>query len=380
MLLIDGRPLQSASTVRGIGSYVRGLLGGMAEIGALSDTELLLAHGKALPAELQQLRIQPARVRVPAIHPTLQAGADPIFIAATLQRLKPRLYHGVEWGQPVWSRAPVVMTVHDLIPFVFPRHYPWVRRSHWVALRLLRHADRVIAVSNCSASDLVRLARVPEERIDVIPEGVAEVFQPAPAEAVAAVRRLYALDRPFVLAVGTFDPRKRIRNLARVARLLMASHDVDLVIAGDQGTFAGAVAAALENERVASRSHVLGRVDIRELVALYTGAACLVFTSAYEGFGLPPLEAMRCGTPVVMYRNSSLPEVAGPTPLVPDGDADAMADAAGQLLEDTAHRTRRGSESRAWAEQFTWRRTAERTRDVYEVAIAAHVGHARPIL
>ncbi len=369
MILIDGRALQSRSAVRGIGTYLRGLLDGFQELGAASDISLLLARGHPDPPEMARLSISAGAARIPSLHPTLQPVLDPLFIARALRRIEPRLYHGVEWGQPIHSGAPVVMTVHDLIPFIFPRHYPWVRRAHIVALRLLRRADRIIAVSRSTADDLQRVAKVRDSQIVVVPEGISSTFQPAPAAVVEAACRRFGLTKPYVLAVGTFDPRKRIGNLARVVRLLASVHDVELVITGDQGNFGPGVTAALASEQIAHRSHVLGHVDAADLVALYSGARCLLFTSAYEGFGLPPLEAMGCGTAVVMYRNSSLPEVAGSAAvLVTDGDAQALADAAGGLLEDSAERSHRITSGLAWAARFTWKLAAERTLEVYRDA------------
>jgi alpha-1,3-rhamnosyl/mannosyltransferase len=112
-------------------------------------------------------------------------------------------------------------------------------------------------------------------------------------------------------------------------------------------------------------------VPLHDLAALYSAAECLVFTSAYEGFGLPPLEAMACGTPVVMFRNSSLPEIAGPSVMVRDGDAAAMAAAASELIARSAARAARVSAGLAWVADFTWRRTAQRTLEVYEQVLGS---------
>jgi len=371
MILLDGRALQTPSAVRGIGTYVRGLLSGFLELGAPLDIELLLTRGRPDPPEVKA-PLRAASARIAAAHPTLQPVLDPLLVARALRRLSPRLYHAVEWGQPLTpGRTPVVITVHDLISFIFPRDYPWVRRSHLGPLRLLRRADRIIAVSQSTAADLLRIAHVDPSRLVTIPEGVADVFDAVPREQIAAVRARHGLGRPYVLAVGTFDPRKRIQTLASTVRKLAGWHDVDLVIAGDQGTFGASVLAALAREGITARSHVIGHVTTDDLAALYAGSLCLLFTSAYEGFGLPPLEAMRCGTGVVMFRNSSLTEIAGPAALlVPDGDAEAMARAAAALIGDTAERSRRIGAGREWSRGFTWRRTAERTLAVYEDAMA----------
>ncbi|MGA8362807.1 MAG: glycosyltransferase family 1 protein [Candidatus Dormiibacterota bacterium] len=366
---MDGRPLQGASSVRGIGSYERGLLAGFRELADPPAVELLLSSHQEPPAEVT-ISLRPAPRRIPVIHPTLQPIADTLLVANALRGSNADLYHAIEFGQPVRSRLRVVVTVHDLIPFVFPRDYPWVRRARLLGLGLLRHADAVIAVSESTRSDVIRFSKTDPERITVIPEGVSPVFKPAHADAIERLRDQLRLDRPFLLAVGTFDPRKRIGLLADVVRRVRRDHDVELVIAGDQGTFAGAVTGELARAGLARHSRVIGHVTTDDLIALYTAAAVFVFTSAYEGFGLPPLESMACGTPAVVFDNSSLREVSGgAASLVPDGDAGAMAESVNHILDDAPARERQRSAGRAWAATFTWRRAAEMTYATYHAVL-----------
>ena len=367
--LIDGRPLQGASSVRGIGSYAAGLLSGFAELGAAAEVDLLLSAGAPPPRSGLARGAGVAAPRVPVLHPTLQQVADPLLVAWALRRLRPRLYHGIEFGQPLLSPVPVVMTVHDLIPFVFPTDYPWVRRSRLTALRLLRRAAAVIAVSAATARDVALLAGVEPQRITVVHNGIADVFRPAAPDAIAEMRRKLDLHSPFVVAVGTFDPRKRMHLTAQVARRLIAATDLQLVIAGAQGKFASVVQAELRSAGIIERTRVVGHVDAHLLAALYSGADCLLFTSAYEGFGLPVAEVMACGTPAAVFQNSSMPEVAGPAALmVRDNDAAAMAAAVQRMRADPTERDDRRAAGLRWSAQFTWRRAAEATLRVYEHA------------
>jgi glycosyltransferase involved in cell wall biosynthesis len=366
---MDGRPLQGASSVRGIGSYERGLLAGFAGLAEPPEVSLLLSAHVEPPAEVTSATL-PSSPRIPVIHPTLQPIADTLLVARALHGIRADLYHAIEFGQPVRTRLPVVVTVHDLIPFVLPRYYPWVRRARLLGLRLLRHADAVIAVSDATRRDVLRFTRTDPERISVIPEGVGPSFQPATAEAVAHLRAKLGLDRPFLLAVGTFDPRKRIALLADVVRRVRADHDVALIIAGDQGTFMESVAAELARAGIAEHARVIGHVTHDDLISLYSGAEAFVFTSAYEGFGLPPLEAMACGTPAVVFDNSSIAEVSGgAADVVRDGDTAAMAAAINRLLDDATEHERRRSTGRAWAATFTWQRAAEMTFEVYRTVL-----------
>ncbi len=169
---------------------------------------------------------------------------------------------------------------------------------------------------------------------------------------------------PYLLAVGTFDPRKRVDLLMAAAARL---EGLTLVVAGDQGVYAGAVAAAAAALRGRGRApRRPATLPLDDLVALYSGAACLLFTSGYEGFGLPLLEAMACATPVVAFRNSALGEVGGPAAvLVDDADTAAMAAAARRLLDDPGERAERVEAGREWAAGFTWEQTARRTLEVY---------------
>lgn len=359
-LVIDGRALQDRSSVRGIGTYVRGLCDGLVGLGV--RPELLLRAGAPPPPELERWGLSGAAT-VPVLKRRLQPVADHLLVMRALRRLRPTLYHAVEWAQPLRSAAPVVVTVHDLIPFLYPRLYPWMRRERLAALRLLRHADAVVAVSRCTADDTIRLARVDPGRITVVPHGVAAGFAPAAAAEVDAVRARLGVEGPYLLSVGTFDPRKRAQLLMDAAARL---EGVTLVVAGDQGAYAGAVAAAAARAGVAARTLITGHLPAGDLVALYSGAVCLLFTSGYEGFGLPLLEAMACGTPAVAFRNSAIGEVGGAAALlVDDGDTAALAAAARRLVDDPGERAERVAAGREWASGFTWDATARRTLEVY---------------
>ena len=366
-VLLDGRPLQGQSGSRGIGTYLRGLLGGMAEIGVAHHLALLVGRGGGPVKAVDGLRPR-LGLEIPRLERRAQLLADPLLVEVALRRARPRLYHAVEYGQPWHSPVPVVVTVHDLIPFLLP-HFSW--RSRWVRtpeMRLLRRADLVIADSHATAADCTRLAAVSPERLRVVPLGLSSAYRPASPEAIAEARGRFGLSRPYLLGVGTFEPRKGLAHLVGITRRLRRDHDIDLVVAGSQGIFGPSVRAQLA--LLGGHGRDLGFVTSHELVALYSGAAAFVFPSAYEGFGLPVLEAMGCGTVAVAFDNSSLPEVAGEAAvLVPDGDRGALGDAVERLLADageTAARRRLGLEQAA---RFTWAETARRTVAVYEEAL-----------
>jgi glycosyltransferase involved in cell wall biosynthesis len=367
--LLDGRPLQDGSAVRGIGTYLRGVLGGYASLHVSGDVGLLLERGSSLPDDLAAAGFATHPTRLLPINRHLRPTLDPLQIRGALAAHRPALYHAVEYAQPVFPSVPVVVTVHDLIPFVMPRQYPWMRRERALVMRQFRHADAVIAVSRSTADDLQRIAGVDPQKITVIAEGVTPTAPHSEAQ-LAALRARFELPARFVLAVGTFDPRKQIGVTADVVRRLRREHDIGLVIAGYQGNFAETVERSLRDAGIAEHSRVLGHVVADDLAGLYEMTQCLIFTSAYEGFGLPPLEAMSAGAAVAVFDNSSLPEVVGDAGIVvSDGDAAAMAAAVSSLLGDDEERGRRGLAGRARAGSFSWKRAAAATLSVYETVL-----------
>jgi glycosyltransferase involved in cell wall biosynthesis len=367
--LIDGRSLADASAMRGVGTYLRGLLGGYLTLGISHDISLLMERGTVLPADLSAAGFTQHPTRLRPLNRHLRPVLDPLTVRLALGTDRPALYHAVEYAQPVMSPVPVVVTVHDLIPFVLPREYPWMHRERALPLRQVRRADAVIAVSQSTAHDLERLAGVDPARITVIAEGVTPRTE-LRDEQLDALRTRLTLPERFVLAVGTFDPRKRIGILADVVRRLRHHHDIGLVIAGFQGNFAHTVERAVRDAGIADHTRILGHVGDDELAGLYQLTECLLFTSAYEGFGLPPLEAMAAGAPVAVFDNSSLPEVVGGAAMVaPDGDANAMTALVDALLDDPAECERRSLMGRERARAFTWERAAAATLDVYQRAL-----------
>jgi glycosyltransferase involved in cell wall biosynthesis len=360
--LIDGRVLQARSGVRGIGSYLRGLLGGMHAIGLDHRVDLMLRRGDP-PPDLDGLQVRPGP-RLPVLKRRLQPIADPFSVAALLLRRPYALYHAVEYAQPIASRVPVIATVHDLIPFLFGHPYRWMRRERMLALRQLRAADAVIVPSRATGDDVARIAHVRQDRITVVPHGVDPVYRPASPVVVAETLQRLGIDQPYVLAVGTFDPHKRFPLLAdAVTRLDPSLH---LVVAGDQSPYEPNIRRIVATSGIVDRVHLTGHLHTEDLVALYSRARCLLHASAYEGFGLPLLEAMACGCPVVAFANSAIVETSGDAGIVvKDGDVAALVDATASVIDDSAERARRIAAGHARAAQYTWARSAEATVTVY---------------
>jgi len=261
-----------------------------------------------------------------------------------------------------------LLTVHDLSFLRYPDHFvpKLVRYLERVVPASVARADRVLADSEATRADLIRLLGTPPEKVEVLYSGVDPRFRPEPEPGERErLRARYGLDRPYVLSVGTLQPRKNFVRLIRAFARLPDTGRV-LVIAGGRGWLYESVLeeAAHHPDRV----RVLGFVEDADLPALYRGADLFVFPSFYEGFGLPVLEAMACGVPVVCSGVSSLPEVAGDAALLVDPeDEDGLRWAMERALEDEGLRREMTARGRARAAQFTWERAARQLLGVFGV-------------
>ncbi|MCX7623144.1 MAG: glycosyltransferase family 1 protein [Thermomicrobium sp.] len=272
---------------------------------------------------------------------------------------------------PVRCPVPAVVTVHDLGYRYEPDAHPLLQRLYLeLGTRCsVRQARRVIAISRATASDLVRWYGVRPDKIAVVPHGVDEHFFRRSAEECAAVRHRYGLGGPYLLHVGTLQPRKNIVRLVRAFELLARSDgELELVLAGKRGWLAAPIEAAIAASPYRYRIRVLGHVGEDELPALYSAAEVFVFPSLYEGFGLPVLEAMACGTPVVASRRGALAEVAAPAipcdPLDPADIARAVT-----LARDPERRQRIVAAGLEHARRYSWERAACATLAVLAEAV-----------
>lgn len=269
-----------------------------------------------------------------------------------------------------------VLTVYDLTILTLPRFHDRLHRSlaFRAALRLsIARADRICAPTRAVAREIE--ARFPRTagRVRLASPGIpAGISRRPPAEVEAVTRRLGVL-RPYLLYVGTLEPRKNLRRLvAAFRRLRTEGFDLDLVLAGRLGWDAGALLDDLSDPRVAARIHRLGYVARDDLAALYSGARLFVYPSLAEGFGFPPLEAMSCGAPVVASSDPALAEnLGGAAELVDPHDAEALVVAMTRVLGDETRAARLREQGLANATRFTWRETARATVATYrELALS----------
>ncbi len=250
------------------------------------------------------------------------------------------VFHSSDWTQPK-TRAKKVTTYHDVVPLKYPRwSHPKIVEVHKRRLKLVeKEIDMVIAVSEATKHDLLAVSSIPKEKITVIYEGVDERYKPGDKEDVEKFKKKYNLPDKFILAIGGIGER---RNLARAKE---ATKGYNLVVTGE----------------------TLPWIPDEEMPLLYSSAQALLYPSFYEGFGLPVLEAMACGTPVITSNVSSLPEVGGEAAVYVDPENDQeMTKAAKEVMEDRELRDKLVARGLQQAKKFTWEKCAEETIKIYK--------------
>jgi glycosyltransferase involved in cell wall biosynthesis len=273
---------------------------------------------------------------------------------------------------PTWTRRlPLAVTVHDLLPLRFPRLFPRATVAHTrISARALASADRVLTNSEHTRAEVIELLDLAPERVVATPFGVDQRFRPAPVDRDWLSER-FDIRGPYVLAVGTLEPRKNLEGVLRAYDLLERDFpDHACVVVGGKGWRDRTLGTALSRPR--ERLVATGFVEDEDLVRLYSGADCFVFPSFAEGFGLPVLEAMACGAPVVTSDRSSLPEVAGDAAILVDPDEpEAIAAGIRRVLASPERAARLRARGLERAAGFSWRACAERTAAVYRELVAA---------
>jgi glycosyltransferase involved in cell wall biosynthesis len=362
---------QAAGVGRYTRSLVKALAAALAEAGRAHRLVLLWAgpprvplpvdwpgtRTRRLPLPDRLMTVAWHRLRLPVPADALAGGAD--------------VFYAPDFALPPLARARSVVTVHDLSFLTHPdTHYPPLRRYlERVVPRSVRRADLVLADSEQTKRDLGTYLGTPRGKIEVVLSAADPVFRRIEDQtAIAAVRQRHGLQRPYVISVGTIQPRK---NLPVVFDALRQVHrDLLLVHVGRPGWLCEPIFAALDRSGVKDRVRIVG-VDDAELAALYSGAVALVFPSLYEGFGLPCLEAMACGAPVIASHAGSLLEVVGDAGIVVDpADSAAIAAAIERLLDDEPFRRDLIRRGYAQTARFRWDDSGRRLKSLLQRLVA----------
>ena len=362
-IAIDARKLHDF----GIGTYIRNLLKHLALIDR--DTEYVLLCRSQDVKVAEQLGPN-FRAVVESSRP--YSMAEQIMLPARLVALNVSLLHEPHYVLPPLVPCRAVVTIHDCIHLMFPQYLPnrlaygYARASLWAAAR---RAERVFTVSETSKADILRYCDVEAERIIVVYNAIDDRFATPPEpEAIERVRERYQLHGPFALYVGNIKPHKNLERLIDAFDLVRRGgfERLELLIIGDQISKYPRLRRAVDKHKLHKHVRFLGFVADDTLAALYRLATVFVFPSLYEGFGLPPLEAMASGTPVVTSNRSSLPEVVGDAAVLVDPySAASIADGIQQVLSDADLRRSLAARGLARAREFSWDASIRRVHEVY---------------
>lgn len=362
-IAIDARKLHDY----GIGTYVRNLVRWLARQPG-SDQYLLLCRDR--DADFVR-RLGPQFEAIPEGSGNYSV-REQFSVPVALRRARADLFHAPHYVVSPFTPCPYVVTIHDCIHLRFPQYLPnrlayaYARTMMWSAAR---GARRVLTVSNASKQDIVRYLKVPSGKVEVIYNGLDERLSIAPTvEDINRVRERFQLTAPFILYAGNIKPHKNVDRLIEAYSILRRRgiDDVMLLIIGDELSKYPNLRRLVHRFQLHKHVRFLGFVPDATLAALYRLASVFVFPSLYEGFGLPPLEAMAAGAPVVTSNVSSLPEVVGDAALLIDPmDAGAIADATASVLRDSALRDELIRRGHARVEAFSWQRSVTRIQEVY---------------
>lgn len=365
---IDGRYIQDHFP--GIGRYTYNLVQALTKA-APEDSFVLLHNPKLVNTRYDLGTLQSPNLEIVAVEVPTFSLAEQWRLPSIVRGLRLDLFHSPYYLKPYLLPCPSVVNIYDLISRLYPEYVSSGARVIFeMAIRLAIVTSRlVISVSQSAKEDLVRLLGVPPSKVWVTPLGVDSQFKPVNEKAIFNLRQKHDLPEGYILYLGTNKPHK---NLARlVGAFAKAKTERKLVLAGKEDPRYSEAHEVTKQLGLQDRVVFLGQVSEDDLPALYSGAALFVFPSLYEGFGLPLLEAMACGVPVISSSTSSLPEIAGQAAvMVAPLDLSQLARALERVLGDSNLRASMHEEGLKQAAQFSWERTAVETLAVYRQVLS----------
>lgn len=356
----------------GISRYILNLVAHLPD--ALGgDSATIFLGDRRLPSNLAKLPLDYSFSRIPTARPQARILWEQLVAPLACARAGVQLLHSTAYVQPLLCPTRSVVTIHDLSFILMPETFKRGNQLYLSALTRIsaRRADRVIAVSENTRQDVIRLLGVTPSKVEVVHHGIEPEFRPIEPSVVEGFRRRRGLPDRYVLHLGTLEPRKNLptllRAFAQARREYGLSHE--LVLGGGKGWGYQQIFDLVDSLGLKGKVHFPGFVPLAELPLWYNGASLFAYPSRYEGFGMPPLEAMACGTPVLTSSRSSLPEVLGGAGLLVDPDSvPALADELGRVLGDEARLADLRERGLRRAATFSWNETARRTVRIYRQA------------
>jgi glycosyltransferase involved in cell wall biosynthesis len=358
---LDGIPLASRKT--GIGHYTLELARALAKLAPHDQFELLspvrfISSLEHSPTNLRQ--VEAARRKFWFI----------VGLPLYIRRNSLALFHGTNYEVPWWNECPAILSIHDLSLLLHSETHQshLVRRARYRLPLMARWATKIITASEFMKKEVSEHLKIDAEKIAVTPYAPRHNFRPLERSDTEQTRLRLGVEDVFILFVGTIEPRKNLITLLRAFSEILKNTDLrpQLVIAGQEGWLVGETLNYVHSEGLSERIKFTGYITDAELRALYSSCAVFVYPSLYEGFGLPPLEAMACGAPVITSDVPSLRETVGEAALlVAPTDAQKLAGGIVDMLRDEEQKTYFSQVGLERASQFTWERTAHLTMEVY---------------
>jgi glycosyltransferase involved in cell wall biosynthesis len=362
----------------GIGNYTYYLVKNLIEIGKADN--LYLIHYRKFNEEVYSkahekiISVPEFLLHIPKIPALISMFKLPFLVKKTEIDI---LHFPAVWGAQIIlsflnSKVKKILTIHDLTPLLYPYTHKKYNVIIWNStLQLIKNKiDMIITISQNTKNDCIKYLKIPENRIKVIYLAADKIYQPInnKHEIEEEIYKKYNIQIPFIIYVGTLEKRKNVSTLIKAFyRLKRIKIPHKLVIVGKKGWLYNDIFKTIESMKIQEDVIFTGYVPEEDLVKLYNLADLFVYPSYYEGFGLPPLEAMACGCPVITSNTSSLPEVVGDAGILVDPyDVEGLAKAMYEVLKDESFRIELAKKGLERAKLFSWRKTSEETWKVYE--------------
>jgi glycosyltransferase involved in cell wall biosynthesis len=349
----------------GIGQYIIQLMEALASLEPKEDKFILLQSRKDRSSIINTNGFERKSLWTPS-HNRFEQPA----LSFEISRLGLDLLHSPDFIPPFRRKCKSVITIHDLAFLLYPHFLTRESARYYGQIdQAWRKTDHIIAVSEATKQDSIKMLGVPEKKISVIHEAANPTYRPVSKDAACrVVKEKYKLDKNFILFVSTIEPRKNLPGLLQAFRRLRDEYkrDETLVLAGSKGWLWEEVYETVHRLNLEKQVAFLGRIPSKDLVYLYNAASLFVHPSFYEGFGLTPLEAMTCGTPVIVSNTSSLPEVVGDAALmINPHDIDGLTVAMWRVLTEEELQQDLIQKGLKRAQKFSWREAAKKTLQVY---------------
>jgi glycosyltransferase involved in cell wall biosynthesis len=355
----------------GVSNYIEAVLKHLGKIDRKNRYTVYTTRGidqraLGLPSNFQ---VRPSRF--PTINPRVRIPWEQMLAPALLKLNGAQVFHGPLNVAPMFCPVPSVITIHDLAFLSFPQTFRRVNRTYltWATKVSAKRASRILAVSQATKDEIIRLLDIPAEKIIVTHDACEPRFTPQDPAVIEQFRVRAGLPERFILFVSTLEPRKNVPTLLEAYARIAKETDVPLIIGGGKGWLYDSIFAKAEELNLGDKVRFAGFIPGEDLPLWYAAATAFIMPSLYEGFGMPLLEAMACGTPVITTTSSSLPEVVGDAGItVPPTDAEAMGEAMLRVIRDRDLQADMRARGLVQATRFSWEKTAELTLQAYQDA------------